>query len=224
MNAMTALEWAKNTQLSEVEALAKAALKIGVQEQSIDDFIKLVHLSADGVVRGHCSLIDVPKAGFNVWWVRDHFMSGTKKLTPFFDYAIENDKVNEVIAEKQEAVSIWKEMEGLAGKINMDDAGNQEYLKVSTTYGRIKYEIVEKAFTVMLLGYQGDKSGDYEKEKIRKAIKSYDALWVEWKQLKENNISCATLYYPDAFNIDEKGVSGDQANGLGSSIDKYRGL
>jgi len=76
----------------------------------------------------------------------------------------------------------------------------------------------------MLLGYQGDKNGDYDKERIREAIKSYDKLWIEWEELKNNNASCATIYFPDAFSIDEKGVSGDSLNGLGATIDQYRNL
>ena len=142
----------------------------------------------------------------------------------FFNYVIKNNLVDEVLAEKQEAVEIWKKMEKLAGKIRMEDVENQNYLEVSTSYGRIKYEIIEKAFVVMLLGYQGDMNGNYDKERIGKAIECYDALWVEWEQLKNNSPSCATIYYPDAFSIDEKGVSGDKTNGLGNSIDKYRNL
>jgi len=224
VNAITALKWVKDTTLTEEAALRKAALQIGVQKESIDKFIKLVHLSSDGCVRGHCSLIDIPNANFNVWWMRDHFFSGLEPLKPFFNYAIENNKLEEVIAEKKEAVSIWKDMERLAEEINMNDAKNQEYLKVSTTYGRIKYEVIEKAFTIMLLGYLGDKNGDYDKERIREAIKSYDKLWSEWEELKNNNASCATIYFPDAFSINEKGVSGDSLNGLGATIDQYRNL
>jgi hypothetical protein len=224
VNAMTALEWAKDTTLTEEAALRRTALHIGVSEGSINKFAKQVHLSADGCVRGHCSLIDIPKANFNVWWLRDHFFSGEKPLEPFFNYAINNGKVEEVLAEKKEAVSVWKEIERLASETAMNNNSNKDYLMVSANYGRIKYEIIEKAFTVMLLGYQGDKTGIYDKERIRRAITRYDLLWEEWKDLKRNNPSCATIYFPDAFRIDSKGVSGDPANGLGATIDRYRSL
>jgi hypothetical protein len=221
---MTALEWAKDTTLTEEAALKKAALHIGVQKESINKFVKLVHLSADGCVRGHCSLIDIPKANFNVWWLRDHFFSGIKTLEPFFNYLIENDKIEQVLAEKKEAVSIWKEIVQLASEIKMDNDENQNYLKVSANYGYIKYEIIEKAFTVMLLGYYGDKTGHYEKDRIKQAIAQYDILWNKWNELKNNNTSCATIYYPDAFSIDSKGVSGNSSEGLGATIDRYRRL
>ncbi len=222
VNALTAVAWAKNTKLTETEALKKTALKIGVQQESLDDFIKLVHLSPKGVVRGHCSLIDIPKAGFNVWWMRDQYMSDMSVLNHFFDYVIKNEKTEDVIKEKQEAVEIWKQIEELSGKVKMKEQNDAEYLKVSATYGRIKYEIIEKAFTVVLLGYIGDKTGTYDKKRIHDVIESYDKLWKDWKDLKKNNPLSATLYEPNAFKMSINGVSGDKKNGLGTRIDKYR--
>ena len=224
VNALTALEWARDTTLSESQALKKAAMKIGVSPDNVDDFIRLVHLSARGVVRGHCSLIDIPRAHFNVWWIRDHFMSDMHTLDPFFDYLMKQDKVEMALREKQEAVDIWREMEKLAGRIKMKDPADQEYLSVSVTYGRIKYEIIEKAFTVILLGHVGDKTGKYEKKRIRKAINEYDHLWEEWRALKKDHPSCASLYEPYAFHIDKNGVSGDKEHGLEARIDQYRNL
>lgn len=224
VNALSAVEWAKDTRLSATEALNRTALKLGVKEESLEDFNKLVSLSAKGLVRGHCSLIDVPKARFNVWWMRDHFMEGSGKLKPFFNYVINTNKLEDVFAEKTESVRIWKRMEELAKGIKMRDQADEDYLRVSVTYGRYKYEIIEKAFTIMLLGYKGDQDGNYEKERIRTAITQYDLLWDEWKQFIKDHPSSATIYYPEAFKIDKNGVSGDQSRGLAATIDKYRGL
>jgi len=144
------------------------------------------------------------------------------RLNPFFDYAIKNNKVEDVLNEKKESVDIWKQIEELSAKVKMNDPENEKYLQVSAAYGRIKYEIIEKAFTVVLLGYLGDKTGKYNKERMKKALKRYDDLWVEWKQLKEENPSCATLYEPYAFSINANGVTGDIEHGLITRINKYR--
>ncbi len=224
VNVFTALEWAKNTGMSEEECLKSAAEKIGVQPQSVDDFIKLVHLSPKGVVRGHGTLIDITKSKFDLWWIRDEFMSGMYNMNGFFDYAITNNKVEEVLNEKHQAVIIWRQIENLSKKIMMKNVDDKNYLEVSATYGRIKYEIIEKAFNIILLGYLGDKTGDYNKKRIKKNITEYDKLWQDWKKLKNNNPSCATLYVPYAFKIDNNGVSGDIAKGLKTRIDKYRTL
>jgi hypothetical protein len=151
-------------------------------------------------------------------------MEGSRRLIPFFDYTINNGKQEKVLAEKHQAVEIWKKMETLAGKIEMKNAGDTEYLRTSTTYGRIKFEIVEKAFIVMLLGHRGDITGNYDKKRIREALEDYDKLWLEWNRLKNNNPECATVYLPEAFRIDQNGVSGDKENGLGKTIDRYRNL
>jgi hypothetical protein len=222
VNVFPAVEWAKNTTLTEKEALTMAAVKIGVQEESIDDFIKIVHLSPKGVVRGHCSLIDIPKAGFNVWWMRDQYMSDMTKLNNFFDYVIKNNKVEDVLNEKNESVEIWKQIEELSKKIKMNDPENEEYLKVSAAYGRFKYEIIEKAFTAVLLGYYGDKTGTYDKKRIKEAIEQYDRLWDEWKQFRDTHSSCATLYEPNAFQLTAEGASGNKKRGLGARINIYR--
>jgi len=179
------VDWDKNTNLTETEALKDAAIKIGVLPQSIHDFSKLAHLSPMGVVRGHCSLIDIPEAHFNVWWMRDQFLSDMSSLNEFFDYAIKNNKVEDVLSEKKASVDIWREIEELSAKIRMKDPEDAKYIRVSASYGRIKYEIIEKAFTVVLLGYLGDKTGKYDTQRMKKALAQYDKLWEEWKQLKK---------------------------------------
>jgi hypothetical protein len=149
-------------------------------------------------------------------------MSDMAVLNHFFDYAIDNGLVGDVIREKKEAVEIWKQIEELSGKVEMKKTEDEEYLRISATYGRIKYEIIEKAFTAVMLGRIGDRTGTYDKARIKKAITDYDALWNKWKELKQNNPSCATIYYPYAFSISPKGVSGNIEHGLITRINKYR--
>ena len=76
----------------------------------------------------------------------------------------------------------------------------------------------------MLFGHIGDKTGEYDKEIIREAIARYDELWEEWEQLEKNSPSCATIYEPNGFGIrGPLDIYGNPANGIGASIDKYRG-
>ncbi len=224
LNARAALTWAHDTTLSADRVVDTVARILGVNEESLDAFRNLVRLSSKGVVRGHASLIDIPRAHFNVWWIRDQYMSDMHMLNTFFDYLIRENKVEMAIREKQEAVGIWRKMEELAQKIRMDDPENEEYLRVSVTYGRIKYEIIANGFTAVLLGYRGDKTGHYEKKRIRQAIARYDELWKEWRKLRKEHPSCATLYEPNAFHIDQHGVTGDPEHGLEKRISKYRGM
>ncbi len=222
LNARAAVTWAHDTTLTADQVLDTVARSLGVAEKSRDVFRDLVRLSTRGVVRGHASLIDIPQARFNVWWIRDQYMSDMHMLNTFFDYLIRENKVEKALREKQESVEIWRRMERLAGEVRMKDPRDEEYLRVSVTYGRIKYEIIANAFTVVLLGYKGDKTGHYEKKRMREALARYDELWKAWRRLKAENPSCATLYEPNAFGMNEEGVFGDKRHGLQQRIERYR--
>ena len=222
LNTRVAINWARDTTLTEADALRLTSQQVGVAKQDIDKFMKLVHLSADGAVRGHGTLIDLKKSRFNIWWMRDQYFSGIPALNGFFQYALKNGKVEDVLKEKEECTAIWKEIERLSQNIQMEIQDDEDYLRVSSTYGRIKYEIIEQGFNVMLLGMKGDQNGTYETQRIKRALNRYDELWEEWSTLKARNPSCATLYEPLAFGMNEKGVYGKLQGSLKESIDTYR--
>ncbi len=122
-----------------------------------------------------------------------------------------------MLAEKAEAVRIWKRIEQLAGQIHFADKATEEYVKVSSAYGRIKYAVIEQAWTILLYGAMGDASKNYNKKQLAAAIAQYDRLWAEWRQLKEDHACCATLYK------DTHSPCSTSA-GLGESVNRYRKL
>ena len=100
----------------------------------------------------------------------------------------------------------------------------KEFVVTSCTYGRFTFEIFEKGWTVMLLGTLGDKTGNYDQDRIASAIADYDRLWKEWRALKEASTSCATLYHSNYCRY-IRGVRMEYSDtGLDSSINKYRNL
>ena len=141
------------------------------------------------------------------------------------NYVVKNGRQAEMLAEKQQAVDLWREIETLAGTIRMADPRDEEYLRVSAAYGRIKHELIQQIFSICLYGREAALSGQLDREAMRRAIERYDALWAEWRQLKESSSQCATLYEPNAFSLtDLSGVSGDPARGIGATVDKYRSM
>ncbi len=133
--------------------------------------------------------------------------------------------VEKVLTEKTEAVALWKEIEALGHSTECPDAKMEEFIEVSCTYGRIKYEIVEKAWTVMLLGKVGDENGNYDTKRMKQAIAEYDALWDEWKTLKKNNPLCPTLYYGNYGSYDVNAIPPvTQVDGMDHSVNRYRKL
>lgn len=222
VNTYAAAVWAQDTTLTEKEVLAKALPMIGVEQTSVPSFIDLLHKADTAVLKGQCSAIDVPQSDFNIWWTRDQYFSGEKELAGFLDYIIRNGKEKEMLAEKYEAVQLWKEIEQLARTIRMTNPEYTAYLQTSATYGRIKHELIEQIFTICLYGRKAE-TAPLDKAAMRKAIDRYDALWSEWKELKETHPDCATLYEPNAFTISAgSGVKGNPAAGIGATVDKYR--
>ena len=101
----------------------------------------------------------------------------------------------------------------LAGKIQFADDSTREFVITSAAYGRIKYSIVEQAWTILFAGRAGDASGQYDAPKLRAAIARYDALWTEWRTLEKEHPSCATIY---------KDVGFEGRPGIGAAVDRYR--
>ena len=151
-----------------------------------------------------------PKGRVNVWWAEGRLF-GTPDLSQF----VKRNLVEEVLAEKAEAVRMWKRIEELARQIHFANKATQEYAEVSCTYGRIKYAIIEQAWTILLYGAMGDASKKYDKQRLADAIAKYDRLWAEWRQLKAKHPCCATLY-KDTHSP----WSGSP--GIGQTVDRYR--
>jgi hypothetical protein len=234
LNTYVLSQWARDPARSEEEVFRQFARKIGLRGMDIDRFRRLCLLSAEGGLRGHETYYaGVSKQGgsvsgdLDVNWAREDLIGGVDQLRSTFERIIKDGKVEEALAEKAEAVAIWQRIEALAQQLVLPDEQTKEFIVTSATYGRISYAVFEQGWTVMLLGYVGDKSGEYERERIAKAIAAYDRLWEEWRTLKATNPSCPPIYrdtfigwsYPD-WGV----VCHEDRPGIGASVDKYRAI
>jgi hypothetical protein len=95
------------------------------------------------------------------------------------------------------AVDDWKRVETMSREIRLNNAADQEFLQVSSTYGRIKMAISEQIWKMQILAALAKQTGSLDKEAMAKAIRSYDALWEEWRKLKADHACCPTLYRDD---------------------------
>lgn len=123
------------------------------------------------------------------WWCRDEYLTALN-LKEVADRGLEE----KVLAEKAQADSDWKRVERMAREIKLSNPADQEFLEISSTYGRIKMAITEQIWKMQLLAAQARKSGKLDKAKMAEAIKTYDALWTEWRKLKSDHACCPTLY------------------------------
>lgn len=232
VNAYVFSQWARDTTATPskyLEQFAEEELKLSKDDAK--KFQEICGLSAKGVVRGRSSLI----AAVNPWWIRDEFMGGIiadspsvpnsedwGKLNETFDGIIASGLVEEVLSEKEEAAGIWYKIERLSNEIEIKDKETNDFLKVSGSYGRIKYSIINHAWRIMLYGYIGDTSGNYNKTEITTSLKYYDALWKEWDTLKRKNPLCPTLYKPFGFVYKAPDYHGDV--GLMDTVDRYKNI
>ena len=238
LNAYVISGWTQAPERTEAAVFDEFCSRVlGLGADAARRFRRLCLLSAQGVLRGRSSLV-VP---VNSWWIRDEFMGGIipehtppsddvelarregwGKLNETLDYIVDRRLVERALGEKEEAVRIWWEIERLAGTIAAPDLQTQDYIEVSSTYGRIKYEIVERAWAIMLHGLQGDRDGRYDKAYMASAISDYDRLWDEFRALKANNRQCATLYKPYGFVYRGPDYHGEY--GMQHTVDHYRNV
>lgn len=150
-------------------------------------------------------------------------MGGIGEQAPgMFDNVIKEGATEKMIAEKAEAVAIWRQIEALSRQLDVSNPDMKEFLITSCTYGRIKFEIFEKGWTVMLLGTLGDKTGEYDRDRIARAIADYDRLWEQWRSLEKSSPSCATIYHNNYCRY-IRGLRMEYAEtGLDSAINQYR--
>jgi len=228
LNAFVLSQWAQNSKLDEVEIFDKYTRLLGLSGKDAAAFRKIALLSNRGVFFGRSSKI----TKINPWWIRDQFMGGLtapefndhtdeawgKTNKEFFEI-VDKGLVDDILAEKAQAVAFWNEIEQLAVSITTGDEKFRDYLQVSCTYGRIKYDIIQQAWIVMLKGLEGEKLGKYEEEVIKKATQKYEQLWKEFKALKKNNEQCASLYLPYGFNNHYKELHSDE--GMDKAVRKY---
>ena len=206
LNAYVISRFAENPTRTEAEVFNEYAReKLKLQGGDVEKFRELNLLSAKAVLRGQLTTLG---ARINLWWARDHFFE-----EPDLSDFIKKGLVEKALAEKAESVAMWRRMEALAREIHFADPSTQEFVEVSAAYGRIKYEIIQQAWTVLFEGKAGDKSGHYDREKISAAIARYDALWKEWRELAGNHDCCATICKDAGF---------EYKPGLGAAINRYR--
>ena len=205
LNTYVIAKYAENPKCTEEEIFNEfAAQQLGLKGGDIARFRELNLLSAAAVLRGQCSLIKP----VDLWWARDDFIAA-----PNLSLLATTNLIAEALAEKSEAVTMWKKIELLAQQIHFAEPATQDFVETSCAYGRIKYSIFEQTWTILLYGTMGDKSKHYDCNKLSAAIAEYDRLWTEWRALKKSHPSCATFY---------KDVSFQNKPGIGAAVNRYR--
>lgn len=212
LNTYVMSHWAQNTDLSEEEVFARFTDSLGLTASNADIFRNIALLTVEGTRKGQCNSYTFN----NVWWARDEFFSAAANDKVIKDIVSKNLQ-EKVLAEKAEASAIWSQIESLSKQLECPDAELQEAIRVSCTYGRIKYHLIERMWQMMLMNAELNQGKSLDRDALREMLAAYDGLWNEWRRLKESSKWCATIYTDLAYRNKKEGSIGELA-------EKMRGL
>ena len=209
LNTYVVSNWSKNPKLTEEEIFYMFTREIGLDSRNADRFRQIALLSIEAVRKGQLNSYVQNK----VWWARDDFFSASMNKS-VLDEIFQKGVQDKILAEKQEAVSMWLQIEAISKQLESGDKDLQEAIRVSCTYGRIKYQLIEQMWILMLEEYRARTSNDLNNKLVSHAIHRYDELWTEWRNLKESSRFTATLHTELAFFNEKKGSIGEFVNRL----------
>ncbi len=190
LNARVVTWWAKHPDKTEEQLFTEFAREKGLAERDIPRFRELCLLSADGVMKGEYSMM----GGVHVNWTRDNTLSGLHFLQPYFDKIIAENKIKAYLDEKAEAVAIWKKIENIAKELRFEDEETQKFVYISSVYGRLKFQLFEAAWKVMLNAYAGEKKGRVDLAGLKKNMKYYDETLLQWQQFVNDHPESPSVY------------------------------
>lgn len=200
LNTRVLSAWLQTPEESEAAIFDRYAReRLGLEGRDPARFRELCLLSAAAVVRGKRGT----HADIEGWWCRDHFI-GTPPL-PESPAALRR-----VLAEKHEAVALWRRITALAREIRFANEETATFARVSCEYGLILHSILRTGFDLAAI-----RSGRGDASATSRLIAEYDALWREWSELKETHPLCPTLYKDFGFmGLPECGGIGQLADSL----------
>lgn len=217
LNTYIVSHWAQNPKRSEEELFYEFATKNEIVGLQAEIFRQIGLLSIEGVRKGQCNSY----TNNNKWWSRDDFFSVADNKN-VLNLIVKEKLQDKILAEKAEATAIWKQIEALSNQLSINDTKLQEAIRVSCTYGRIKYELIAQMWIVMI-----EDANELETKKInvttlKSALNRYDQLWKEWRALKQSSTECATLYTDLAFKNKKEGSIAELVEKLKAKVKKMK--
>ncbi len=219
LNARAMVAWAHDPELTGEQLLSRAAH--GFEEEDLELLKRISRLSASAILKGTAS----QRGGIDTLWTRDHFIGGTEDPDTPMERAVrrvvKDGRVDEILAERREAVGLWRQIEEAARQIRSVPAERREQVLSSARYGRILYEIYEAGWTLLLLDALNGAATSSRPNDMAAAIRRYDEAWVEFRELAASSPSCASLYEPNYCRyVSNRGMA--PRTGMGDSVDRIR--
>jgi hypothetical protein len=222
LNAWVLAQFASDPTQSEEELFRQyAQRRMGLAQADVDRFRELCVMSARAILLGrYCESSDhmleesrMPTGN----WMRDDRLGGRKQLTETLKVLFEHDGIDEALKEKADAVELWGKIAKLAKEIHWPQGHRWECVQTGIEYGRLLFSIVQQGWRILIAGYRGEKTGQFDRPELADALRKYDALWKEYRELGKSPTS-ASLYKGVYLNM----PGTPAVPGLDESVDQYR--
>ncbi|WP_158534840.1 T9SS type A sorting domain-containing protein [Mucilaginibacter hurinus] len=200
MNAFVVAKWGQNPSRSEDDIFKEYTKLKGLPDNEIEKLHKIALLSDEGVMKGQWSTYGTA----SVAWTRDMDYMGTSTGFSYLggqvDKWIKAGTTEKYLAEKAQALEIWKQIEALSKELHFKDPKLTHFVQTSCTYGRLKYQTFMYGWNVMVRGVAGTKPGKSIDQRVMGIdIAGYDQSVADWKKLAADNADCGTVYNTAEF-------------------------
>lgn len=164
---------------------------LGLSDADVFRFRAFCLATEDAVYKGQHT-----DPGYNsndMFWCRDnHFC-------PFnLDMAASAGILSRVLKEKRSNLDVWRRLEQEICAVKFRNAEDRHFAALSTTYGRIKYEVSEIVWRIAaLLAEEKSGNGSLNRDDVSAILSELDEKYKEWDALAESDPACPTLYETD---------------------------
>jgi hypothetical protein len=165
-------------------------------------------------------------------WLRDDCLGGISQLNggngkqwnDVISYLYNNGKMGDSLLEKQTAINEFDEMQSIAQNItdgNSDPTWKLQLVTL-TEYGSFLSRIVFYGWQILLTGYEGDVTGNYNIPLLKEAIQNYDISWGHYNAFTSSATYTSSPFCGCYERFFSNGTQPQPAPGLNDSVDKYR--
>lgn len=203
LNSYVINKWAKDTSRSDKElVLEYAKTYLNMTDADAESFYEICEKSSRAVLLGRARNTDKYKV--DVWWTRDDGIS-TSAFRNNVKNAYNNSVADIMLAEKAQAVELWREMMKIAQglddelyntKLIDSETSVKDYIIMTTSYGYHLYDIYCQMHIAEVERLKAQAGGVDVTDAMVYAVLKYDLLWDNWqKEYEENKLKgYPTLY------------------------------
>jgi len=222
LNAEVLSAWCADPSRKPEDLLAGRLVLRGFDSDDVGRLSRICRLSSAAVLRGLAST----RGGVDTLWSRDEFLGGLEDpespMARSVATILKAGRTEEILAERAEAVGMWREILVLARAVGSGPEPLREFIRVSCEYGLRFFEVVEAGWCILLLGAAVEHGQPADLERISAALARWDRAWAGWRKLAADHPGTCPALYRDKYCRYVKDVGMEEVPGMGDSVERIR--